>query len=49
MEIQREQLVEAFHKWNKEYFEDKDGFSDIDDTVECAESQADKLIELLGQ
>tara|TARA_R110002020_G_scaffold475112_1_gene708605 strand:+ start:3578 stop:3853 length:276 start_codon:yes stop_codon:yes gene_type:complete len=47
--FERKHLVEAFQKYNKEMLENPEEFGEIENTVECAESQADFLIGLIPE
>ena len=45
--ITRQQLIEAFQKWNKDYNQNPEKFDELEDPEKDAERQADHLIKLL--
>lgn len=46
-EFTREQLVEAFKTWNQSFLENPDKYSEIDDSKDVTEAQANHLLEIL--
>jgi len=47
MEITKEQLVKAFQIWNETYLKDEEKFTEVNNTTEYAEEQAEHLISLI--
>lgn len=46
-EFTKEQLIEAFKRYNLELLTQKEDFGEITDSQECATGQAEKLLSIL--
>jgi hypothetical protein len=47
MKYTKKQLVEAMKKYNENFIDSKETFTEIDETLECAENQVEYLLSLV--
>lgn len=47
--LEKKHLIDAFQKYNLNYLENPEKFSEVDDAQECAEAQADYVLSLIPE